>query len=224
LPCGPPELAYNDPEAAWSSLDAPEDYGNQPGNTAVRTDIAEILFTSGTTSEPRGVVLTHGNFLANLAPLDEQMQPYRKYERWLHPLRFVSTVPLSHVFGQFLALFVPCLLGATVVFENSALPSEILGRIRRERATVLVVVPRMLDAVGNAIEREIDAKGWRTWFTAAYSKAKRETFFACIWRFRRFHWRLGWKFWAFICGGASLSSETRNFSSVSVLPSCRATV
>src|SRR5689334_10956112 len=78
-----------------------------------RNHIAEILFTSGTTAEPRGVVLTHGNFLANLEPLERGIDPYRKYEKWMHPLRFVSLVPLSHVFGQVMALFVPPLLGAT---------------------------------------------------------------------------------------------------------------
>ena len=55
-----------------------------------RNHVAQILFTSGTTSEPRGVVLTHGNFLANLEPLEKGIDEYRKYERWFHPLRFVS--------------------------------------------------------------------------------------------------------------------------------------
>ena len=107
-----------------------------------RDHIAQILFTSGTTSEPRGVVLTHGNFLANLEPLEQGIAEYRKYERWFHPLRFVSLVPLSHVFGQFMTLFVPPLLGSTVVFENSPQPSEILRSIKRERATALVAVPQ----------------------------------------------------------------------------------
>ena len=99
-----------------------------------RNHVAEILFTSGTTAEPRGVVLTHGNFLANLEPLERGIDPYRKYERWFHPLRFVSPVPLSHVFGQFMALFVPSLLGATVVFENPAF-HKIYRTVKRERAT-----------------------------------------------------------------------------------------
>jgi long-chain acyl-CoA synthetase len=176
-----------------------------------RDTVAEILFTSGTTSEPRGVVLTHGNFLANLEPLEKGIDPYRKYERWLHPLRFVSVVPLSHVFGQFMGLFVPPLLGATVVFENSRLPTEILRTVRRERATLLVAVPRMLDSVRNALEREIDSKGRRKWFTAAGAAARRDTFLRRVWRFRRLHARLGWKFWAFISGGAALSPETEEF-------------
>jgi len=182
--------------------------GDEP---ITRDHIAQILFTSGTTSDPRGVALTHGNFLANLEPLEEGIEEYRKYERWMHPLRFVSLVPLSHVFGQFMALFVPPLLGATVVFENSPQPSEILRTLKRERATALIAVPRMLDALHKALEQEIDARGWRAWFTAAYAAAEGEPFLRRVWRFRRLHRRLGWKFWAFISGGAALSAETEAF-------------
>src|SRR6266404_8013699 len=98
-----------------------------------RNHVAQILFTSGTTAEPRGVVLTHGNFLANLEPLERGIAPYRKHERWLHPLRFVTLVPLSHVFGQFIALFVPPLLGASVVFESSPNAGEVIRSVKRER-------------------------------------------------------------------------------------------
>jgi long-chain acyl-CoA synthetase len=182
--------------------------GDEP---ITRKHVAQILFTSGTTSDPRGVVLTHGNFLANLEPLEQGIDEYRKYERWVHPLRFVSLVPLGHVFGQFMALFVPPLLGATVVFENSPHPSEILRTIKRERATALIAVPRMLDVLRNALEQEIDARGWRAWFTAAYVAADGEPFLRRVWRFRRLHRRMGWKFWAFISGGAALSPETEAF-------------
>lgn len=176
-----------------------------------RDHMAEILYTSGTTSEPRGVVLTHGNFLANLEPLAQGIDEYRRYERWFHPLRFVSVVPLSHVFGQFMALLVPPLLGAAVVFENSALPVEMLRAIRRERATAFIAVPRMLDGLRSALEREIDSRGWRNGFTAAYSAARGEPFLRRVFRFRRLHFLLGWKFWALISGGAALSSETEEY-------------
>jgi len=176
-----------------------------------RSHVAQILFTSGTTSEPRGVVLTHGNFLANLEPLEKGIVEYQRYERWFHPLRFVSVVPLSHVFGQFMALFVPPLIGATVVFENSQQPSEILRALKRERATAVIAVPRMLDALRTAIEREIDARGWRVWFFSAYVATSHESFLRRAWRFRRLHRCLGWNFWAFISGGAALSPETEEF-------------
>jgi len=176
-----------------------------------RRHVAQILFTSGTTAEPRGVVLTHGNFLANLEPLERGIEPYRKYERWFHPLRFVSLVPLSHVFGQFMALFVPLLLGAAVVFEASANPAEIIRTIKRERATALIAVPRMLDVLRGGITRDFEAHGQVEWFVRACSSAKREKFLRRAWRFRRIHRRFGRKFWAFISGGAALSGETEEF-------------
>src|SRR6266404_3160952 len=181
------------------------------GEPLTRQHIAEILFTSGTTAEPRGVVLTHGNFLANLEPIERGIQPYLKYERFLHPLRFVSLVPLSHVFGQFMALFVPPLLGATVVFENSANPSEIFRTIKRERATLLIAVPRMLDLLRSALEREIDSRGWRSWFKKNYAAAETQPFLRRALRFRRIHRLLGFRFWAFISGGAALGSDTELF-------------
>jgi long-chain acyl-CoA synthetase len=139
------------------------------------------------------------------------MQRYLKYERFLHPLRFVSLVPLSHVFGQFMALFVPPILGATVVFENSTSPAEILRTIKRERATVLIAVPRMLDLLRSAIEREIDSRGWRRWFDRNYAVAETQPFLRRAWRFRRIHRLFGFRFWAFISGGAALGSDTELF-------------
>jgi long-chain acyl-CoA synthetase len=176
-----------------------------------RHHIAQILFTSGTTAEPRGVVLTHGNFLANLEPLERGLDPYRKYERWFHPLRFVTLVPLSHVFGQFMALFVPPLLGATVVFEPSSNSSEIIRTIKKERATALIAVPRMLDALHSGIERDFEARGQTHWFKRTFEKADGRKFLRRAWMFRRMHRRFGWKFWAFISGGAALSAETEDF-------------
>jgi len=176
-----------------------------------RKHIAQILFTSGTTAEPRGVVLTHGNFLANLEPLERGIDPYRKYERWFHPLRFVTLVPLSHVFGQFMALFVPPLLGATVVFERSANPAEIIRTVKRERATALIAVPRMLDALHAGIMREFEARGQSGWLERNFGAANGKKFLRRAWRFRRLHRRFGWKFWAFISGGAALSQATEEF-------------
>src|SRR5690242_2390316 len=186
-------------------------YENLADEKITRHHIAEILFTSGTTAEPRGVVLTHGNFLANLEPLGAGIDPYRKYERWFHPLRFVSLVPLSHVFGQFMALFVPPLLGATVVLEQSANPTEVMRTVKRERATALIAVPRLLDALQAGIEREMDARGQGEWLKRTLAAAVNQKFLRRAWRFRRIHRRFGWKFWAFISGGAALSSETEEF-------------
>src|SRR6266852_5707135 len=211
LPGAPPSMVINALRDVVATPPPSSEAGVDPGDVSTRNTIAEILYTSGTTGEPRGVVLTHGNFLANLEPLERGIDPYRKYERWLHPLRFVSLVPLSHVFGQFMTLFVPPLLGATVVFEHSANPAQIIRTVKHERATALIAVPRMLDGLRSGIERDLEARGRSEWLRRNLEAANGQKFLPRAWRFRRIHRRFGWKFWAFISGGAALSNDTEEF-------------
>ncbi len=211
LPGAPPSMIINDFKDIADSPAPAADAGVELGEASTRSTIAEIVYTSGTTAEPRGVVLTHGNFLANLEPLERGIDPYRKYERWLHPLRFVTLVPLSHAFGQFMALFVPPLLGAAVVFEPSSNPAEIIRTIKQERATALIAVPRMLDLLHAGIEREFEGQGKSQWLNRTHENARGRKFLKRAWMFRRIHRSFGWKFWAFICGGAALSNETEDF-------------
>ena len=110
------------------------------------------MFTSGTTAEPRGVVLTHANLLANLEPIEKEVDRYRRYERIFHPLRFLDLLPLSHVFGQLLGIFIPQIVGATSIFLDTLNPSEILRTIHDERVSVLVTVPRLIESLRDQIE------------------------------------------------------------------------
>jgi long-chain acyl-CoA synthetase len=183
-----------------------------PSNTQIeRDDILQIVFTSGTTAEPKGVVITHGNVLANIAPLEKEMQAYLKYERWVHPVRFLNLLPLSHVFGQFLGMFLPPLLGGTVIFQEEFKPSEIVSTIRRERVSVLVGVPRVLQSLKQKIERDLEDGGTTNDFRSRFREAEGKHFLHRWWIFRDIRRQFGWKFWAFICGGAALDAETEEF-------------
>ena len=176
-----------------------------------RNDILQIVFTSGTTAEPKGVVITHANVLANIAPLQREMRRYLKYERWVHPVRFLNLLPLSHVFGQFLGMFLPPLLGGTVIFQEELKPSEIVSTIRRERVSVLVTVPRVLQSLKQKIERDLEDGGKIDGFRRRFGAAEGKHFLRRWWIFRRIRRQFGWKFWAFICGGAALDAETEQF-------------
>ncbi|HEY6250534.1 MAG TPA: AMP-binding protein [Candidatus Angelobacter sp.] len=171
-----------------------------------RDDTAQIVFTSGTTAEPRGVVLTHGNLLASLGPIEREIPKYLKYERIFHPIRFLNLLPLSHVFGQYMAMFIPPLIGGTVIFQDSLNPREVITAIKRERVSVLVAVPRVMESLKLRIEREFpDQMG------ARFAAAENEKFLRRWWRFRKIHRRFGWKFWALISGGAALDNNTEEF-------------
>lgn len=174
-------------------------------------DILEIVFTSGTTAEPKGVAITHGNVLANIAPLETEIQKYLKFERLVHPLRFLNLLPLSHVFGQFLGIFLPQLLGGTVIFQDALKPGEIIRTIRRERVSVLVAVPRTLQSLKETIARDLDEEGQLKAFQRRFRTAQGRHFLYRWWIFRRVHRKFGWKFWAFISGGAALDRATEEF-------------
>ena len=176
-----------------------------------RSDPIEIVFTSGTTSEPRGVVLTHGNLLANLEPLEKEIDRYRRYERFFHPLRFLDLLPLSHVFGQLLGIFLPQILGGTSVFLDTLNPAEVIRAIHDERVSVLVTVPRLIESLQDQIERDLAASGQLEKFQRDFETAEGEHFLRRWWRFRAIHRRFGWKFWAVISGGAALPAATEKF-------------
>jgi long-chain acyl-CoA synthetase len=202
-----PTIAMEDLRQALSQRDC-SCYSGPPLG---RNDTLEIVFTSGTTAEPKGVVITHGNVLANIAPLEAQIRAYLKYERLVHPIRFLSLLPLSHVFGQFMGMFLPQLMGGVVLFQDSLKPSEIVETIHRERVSVLVAVPRMLQALRGKVERELSGDGGSERFRKAFTHSEGKHFIRRWWTFRRIHCDFGWKFWAFICGGAALDRKTEEF-------------
>lgn len=175
------------------------------------SDVLQIVFTSGTTAEPKGVVVTHANVTSNIAPIENEIKKYLKYERFVHPLRFLNLLPLSHVFGQFLGIFLPPLLGAVVVFQDSLNPTEVMSTIRRERVSVLVAVPRMTESLKQKILRDQETAGFRPRFDLNYKKAANQHFLRRWWTFRRIRRQFGWKFWAIISGGAALDSGSEEF-------------
>ena len=175
------------------------------------SDPLEIVFTSGTTAEPKGVVISHANIVANIAPLETEIAKYLKYEKLVHPIRFLNLLPLSHVFGQFLGIFLPPLMGGTVVFESTLNPAHVIDTIRRERVSVLVAVPRMIDSLKQKIERDSSERGHVEQFEKLYRAAEGQQFLHRWWTFRDIHRQFGWKFWAMISGGAALDPETEQF-------------
>lgn len=160
-------------------------------------DIAEIMFTSGTTGQPKGVILTHRNILASVKAI-QNVYPQRS------TVSFLSLLPLSHMFEQCAGLFAPLLHGATIYYPDGRHSLAILQKLVKKRIHGVIAVPQILELLLHSIESNVAGSGraalWRAWPAAA-----RHLPFA--WR-RRFTNRLFPqaaslpKF--FVCGGAPL--------------------
>ncbi|MCA1559331.1 MAG: AMP-binding protein, partial [Acidobacteria bacterium] len=174
-----------------------------PRADASPDDTAEIIFTSGATSEPKGVILTHRNILANVIPIEHEIAKYRRWARPFHPIRFLDLLPLSHMFGQALATFIPPLLPGVVVFTRSYSPGDIIRQIRTRRVSVLVCVPKILEVLRDDLLRNAPE--------AAQPPPSGSRWWARWWRYRRVHRLFGYKFWAIVVGGAPLDPDLEAF-------------
>jgi long-chain acyl-CoA synthetase len=201
---------------ALSSDDAPDKRRDHTGtgragaalmskamDSIARDDLVEIIFTSGATAEPRGVVISHRNLMANIVPIEREASRFRKYLRPFSPIRFLNLPPLSHLFGQTMAIFVTPMLSGTVVFMRGYNPHEIVRQIRKRRISIVVCVPRILDVLRDYIMR-IEP--------GAEKIPDREQHI--IWRWLK-HWKIhrlfGLKFWGFVVGAAPLEPELEEF-------------
>jgi long-chain acyl-CoA synthetase len=165
--------------------------------------VAEIVFTSGTTGEPKGVVITHRNIVANIAPIEGEVAAYRRYLWPFRPIRFLSLLPLSHMFGQALAIFFPPLVDAATVFATGYNPDRIIEQVRRHRITLVVTVPRVLEMLRDRVGHLVP--------TCAEPDASERPLVTRLWRYRDAHQLFGWRFCGFVLGGAPLEQALEQF-------------
>ncbi len=163
-------------------------------------DLAEVIFTSGTTGDPKGVMLTHGNLLANMVAVNEQA-PGKPTDRLL------SLLPLSHMFEQMGGLLVPLRNGSNITYLTSIQPSIIVKTAGERKPTLMLLVPQALSVLMNGIEREVARQGkekvWR-WSMAVAQHAPTRVRRVI---FRRVLQRLGGALEYIFSGGAALDPE-----------------
>jgi long-chain acyl-CoA synthetase len=160
---------------------------NEPRAEVAPDDPAVILFTSGSTGEPRGVVLTHANLLHQAAPFARFRLPLRVLR-----MRMLALSPLSHVQGLVVGLLIPLSLGMIVLYTGSVAPAHLIRTIRAARIRFLSTVPRILDL----LEQELRATATRRGPLA---------------RPRDMIAAMGRRFRAIVVGGATLPAEREAF-------------
>jgi long-chain acyl-CoA synthetase len=160
------------------------------------SDLAKIIFTSGTTGVPKGVMLSHANILASVEAAHRIIAPQQH--------RVVSLLPLSHLLEQVTALYYALTVGADILYVRSRNPRVIFEAIRDHRVTTMVVVPQVLDLFWSSIEREVEKAGRQRTFGRLRRVARHLPYRLRRILFRRVHARLGGRLNLFVCAGAFL--------------------
>lgn len=178
--------------------------GPWPAVAIAPDDVVQIVFTSGATAEPKGVVIKHRNILANTVPVEREVAKYMKkmYVKLFLPIRFLNLLPLSHMFGQSMATSIPPMVDGIVVFMRSFNPHDIVRVVKHWRISVIVSVPKILDVLREHALR-IDPLAADA--PAGLSIPMR------WWRYLRIHRMFGFKFWAFVSGAAPLPPDVEEF-------------
>ncbi len=161
------------------------------------TDVVELIFTSGTTGAPKGVILAHDNIVASVRAMHRVVPPIEH--------RVVSLLPLSHLLEQAVALFYALDVGADVLYVRSRNPRVIFEAIRRHRTTSMVVVPQILELFWAAVEREVEQSGRATSFGRLRRIARHLPYALRRLMFRQVHDRLGGGIRLFVSSGAFLA-------------------
>ena len=86
-------------------------------------------------------------------PVEREILKYRRYAWPFSPIRFLNLLPLSHMFGQSMATFIPPMLAGTVLFIHGYNPHDIVRHIKARRISVLVSVPKILDVLREHVLR-----------------------------------------------------------------------
>lgn len=139
------------PTVEFETLSLPLDGFVTPAAITSET-VAEVIFTSGTTGDPKGVVLSHGNIASNVTAglavieVDENT-------------RMLSLLPLSHMFEQIGGCFAALTSGAAVAYPSSRQPAALTRTMQEWKPTFIMGVPQVLTLLMNGIEREASNRG-----------------------------------------------------------------
>ncbi len=162
-------------------------------------DIASIVFTSGTTVAPKGVMLRHRNFLSNARSL-VHVQTVQADDQ------FLSVLPLHHVFEFTGGFLVPLSYASTVTYVEEMKGPEIIRLMQATGTTVMMVVPRLLKLFHDGILRSVNEAGivkrnlfrFFGWLSEQTGGAAGRIVF------KEIHRRFGGRLRMFVCGGSSL--------------------
>ncbi len=162
-------------------------------------DLAELVFTSGTTGQPKGVMLSHRNIASN-ATAALKMIDVRPQDRAL------SILPLSHMFELTIEIALLC-AGASNVYARSLAPETLLKLFSSQHVTCMVLVPQALQLFMLSVEREVRRQKREKQWELLHRISAHLPFSLRRYLFSAVHKRFGGHFRFFVSGGAYLPPQ-----------------
>jgi len=169
-------------------------------------ECCSIIYTSGTTGEPKGVTLSHRNFLSDVEAVNEVI-PVKENDV------FLSFLPLSHVLERLTGYYMPMCYGATIAYAEST--KQLPANLKEVRPTIMISVPRVFEKFHDAIWDKINSSSeFKKRIFIWALKQQKDTFFykiADLFVFKKIRDGLGGKLRITVSGGASLNENVAKF-------------
>ena len=198
-----------DQRPAWASAEGtvdwweptPRPHSGEPWQPPAEP-LAAIFFTSGTTGQPKGCMISHANLCAQVEAFDDRI-----------PLdetcRLSSILPLSHLFDLTCGLLYPMLRGAAVHYIPTRRGADIVRVLQEQRVTHMMAVPQLLTLMGNALEQRLQARLPRPIYTRLLALADRSPMAIRRRLFFLVHRQIGGCLRLLAAGGAALPLATQ---------------
>lgn len=113
-----------------------------------KDDVTCIIYTSGTSSQPKGVMLTHGSILSNIVGANELVKEIKVKDH-----RFLSIIPLSHAYEHTAGFFLPIYIGAEIYFNDNR--DQIVSDLLSVKPTLMTAVPRLYEVLYKKINNQL---------------------------------------------------------------------
>ena len=127
--------------------------GNFRAVSSASDEVATLLYTSGTTADPKGVMLTHGNLLGECTAVFGRLQ-------LTHADAVLGVLPLFHALAQMANLLLPLVCGARVVYLETLNTTELVRALQERNVTAFACVPQFYYMIHERIQKEVAQRGW----------------------------------------------------------------